>query len=63
MTRKCHSCEEDLDAKNDNSINENCMLKNCVYLKPFFLSIYVVVVVDSSRQFYTAKEHCVLYCI
>ena len=24
---------------------------------------FVVVVVDSNRQFYTAKEHCVLYCI
>ena len=44
----------------------------CVLEKtPLFLKLenqklqtmLVVVVVDSNRQFYTANEHCVLYCI
>ena len=32
-------------------------------LKNIHILVVVVVVVDSSRQFYTAKGHCVLYCI
>ena len=32
-------------------------------IKDKSIDLVVDVVVDSNRQFYTANEHCVLYCI